>query len=45
VKPAAMVSGMFVYNDLCSGFKLIIIVLEIINKPINEKIRYLRVEA
>jgi hypothetical protein len=45
VKAAAMVSGRFVNNDLSSEFKLIIIVLEIINKPINEKIRYLRVEA
>jgi hypothetical protein len=45
VKPAAMVSGRFVNNDLCSEFKLLIILLEIINKPINEKIRYLRVEA
>ena len=45
MKPAAIVLGRFVNNDLCSGFKLRIIMVEIINKPINEKIRYLRVEA
>jgi hypothetical protein len=40
--PAAMVRGRFV-NNLVSESKKVITVVEIITKPTNEKIRYLRV--